>query len=146
MSFGDILDNWENRKGPDDRPAMDEWLERYPPGSEEAKRGGPDDEGTQPSDPRSSLLRMRHQAELDLHGLRVEDALRRVDIFLTDCHQRGLRKVLVIHGKGLHSERGEAVLPRAVRLHLQSHRLTGRLLYPPRKYGGRGALWVMLRD
>jgi len=152
MSFGDILNAWENPKEPndrrsaDDRKAMDDWLDRYPPGSEEAKREGPEEGGPERGAARSHLLRMRHEAELDLHGLRAEEALRRVDLFLADCHRRGLHKVLVIHGKGLHSEGGEAVLARAVRLHLQSHRLTGQLLYPPKKYGGRGALWVMLRD
>lgn len=146
MSFGDILDGWERRKQPEERCAMEEWLDRYPPDGDEAKREGPDPGSGNREERRSELLRMRHEAELDLHGLRVDEALGRVDAFLVDCHRRGLHKVLVIHGKGLHSEGGEAVLARAVRLHLQRHRLTGRLLDPPSKYGGRGALWVMLRN
>jgi DNA-nicking Smr family endonuclease len=121
---------------------MNKWLDRYPPGPDSSRRDD-DESGSGPIAP--DLLRMRHEAEIDLHGLRIEEALERVDRFLDESIKNGFRKVLVIHGKGLHSEKGEAVLARAVRLHLENHPMTGRLLDPPRKYGGRGALWVLIR-
>ena len=40
------------------------------------------------------------EARLDLHGLRQDEAHTRLVHFLRDCHQRGLKHVLIITGKG----------------------------------------------
>lgn len=55
--------------------------------------------------------------ELDLHGLRLEEALRKVEYFIDSklLEYQGRNLILkVITGKGLHSGAGGAVLPRAV--------------------------------
>lgn len=56
---------------------------------------------------------MRHDARpgatLDLHGMRASEAEREVVRFLRAEQRRGMRRVLIVHGKGLHSE-GGAVL------------------------------------
>ncbi|HUX12783.1 MAG TPA: Smr/MutS family protein [Spirochaetia bacterium] len=124
--------------------SFDEWIDRYPPDQDAVSK---DAGSVEPPERRrvSEIQRMRHEAELDLHGLTVDDALKRVDLFLLEARRLSLRKVLVIHGKGLHSDRGEAVLARAVRTHLENHPLAGRLLSPPPRFGGNGALWVLLR-
>ncbi|WP_455383292.1 Smr/MutS family protein [Salinispira pacifica] len=161
MSFGDVLSQWEEERrrrdaaeksetpanGPKPRSnSMEDWLERYPPPSgHDGERTVEEAQQDRSNADSRAWLRMAHQAEIDLHGLRAEEALNRLDQFLLECERSGLRKVLVIHGKGIHSDRGEAVLARAVRLHLQKHTLAGKLVHPPRQYGGRGALWVMLR-
>ncbi|HEY4956281.1 MAG TPA: Smr/MutS family protein, partial [Caldimonas sp.] len=43
------------------------------------------------------------QAEIDLHGLRRDEARERIAAFLRDAARAGLRCVRVVHGKGLGS-------------------------------------------
>ncbi|MBN2051066.1 MAG: Smr/MutS family protein [Spirochaetales bacterium] len=90
------------------------------------------------------VSRMKHQAELDLHGYTAENAVKEVEVFLEKAFRDGLLKVLIIYGKGYHSE-GKAVLSGVVRKCLEASPLAGKLLVPPAKYGGSGALWVMIR-
>jgi DNA-nicking Smr family endonuclease len=46
---------------------------------------------------------LRPQAELDVHGMATAQAERAVSRFLRSARERGLKTVLVIHGRGLHS-------------------------------------------
>ena len=85
------------------------------------------------------------QDSLDLHGNNSGIARRLLQEFLHDAAQRGLRCVLVIHGKGMNSPSGEAVLRK-----LACHWLTQRpdvLAYcdAPPKDGGSGAALVLLK-
>ena len=50
------------------------------------------------------------QAEIDLHGCTAREAEQKVELFVRNACNKGLRTIRVITGKGLHSE-GEAVLP-----------------------------------
>lgn len=43
------------------------------------------------------------QKQIDLHGLRRDDARETLSAFIRDCHKQGLRCVRVVHGKGLGS-------------------------------------------
>lgn len=52
----------------------------------------------------------QHQAELNLHGYFVEDALMETEKFLRNSKVAGYKKVLVITGKGMHSAGGLARL------------------------------------
>jgi len=154
VNFGEILNSWEetrhDHRNNRDETAMDEWLERYPPDGSTIDKDaiGKDAEGSRAQygqATHSEFVKMRHEAELDLHGMTSAQAAAAIDGFLCNAHHSGLHKVLIIHGKGLHSESGESVLATAVRTCLQRHRLAGRFENPPRKYGGRGALWVLVR-
>jgi DNA-nicking Smr family endonuclease len=88
-----------------------------------------------------------HAAQtLDLHGETVERGLARLRTFLLEASQLGHRCVLVVHGKGTHSDHGaplrEAVLaellgPLSGLLHALSTAAAGD--------GGEGATYVMLR-
>lgn len=65
-------------------------------------------------DPRE-LRKLRRGAhaidgKLDLHGMSLDEARRAVDAFVAKRGADGDRVVLVVHGKGLHSPRGVAVL------------------------------------
>lgn len=125
---------------------INEWLDRHPP---ETKEEEPSDDialRRQAAERRAELRRMKPQATLDLHGLTVTEALERADAFLEEARASGLKKVLVIHGKGLHSHEGEAVLKTAVRSHIQNHPLAGEVGVPDRAMGGEGALWVAIRE
>lgn len=115
-------------------------IDMYPPES----ASGNDEAGDLRHYSSKKLKTMMHQDQIDLHGYTLEAALAELQEFLAASSRQGLRKVLVIHGKGYHSD-GKPVLAGAVRRYLESCPLAGQLLVPPAKYGGSGALWVMLR-
>lgn len=85
---------------------------------------------------------------LDLHGLRSDDAVRRVRNVFLRLKEQGVREILIIHGKGFHSDPQEGpVLKKVVRDMLQ-----GELSPMVRDYrqamprdGGSGATLVVLR-
>lgn len=87
------------------------------------------------------------EAELDLHGLRRADVERAVSQFVRGEHRRGRRYLLVITGKGTHSEAGVGVLGEALVDALSGGSAAPLVLafasaHP--RHGGRGALAVML--
>ncbi len=96
----------------------------------------------------------RYQARLDLHGLTLAEAHGALDEFLDDCASRGLRRALVITGKGRvraatdHGPAGPQTLRRKVPRWLQEGPNRGRVLaLAPAEIrdGGDGALYVTLR-
>jgi|SRR5581483_9834093 len=82
-------------------------------------------------------------AELDLHGLRAQDALAEVAHLLDSSHRRH-RCVRIVHGRGLHSG-GVAVLKQKVREYLRRHPSVLAFTDAPRQQGGAGAVVVWLR-
>jgi DNA-nicking Smr family endonuclease len=64
--------------------------------------------------------------ELDLHGLRVPEALDRVAAALATAEAEGLGKLRIICGKGRHSPGGKGVLREAVAGWLDAHGYAGR--------------------
>jgi DNA-nicking Smr family endonuclease len=54
------------------------------------------------------------EATLDLHGERAAKVADVVASFVRGHHRRGVRQILIIAGKGLHSENGKGVLREAV--------------------------------
>lgn len=85
------------------------------------------------------------QARIDLHGLTLEAARKAVDAFLKESKGRGLRKVLIIYGKGLHSGGGESVLKKGIQSYLEGHVLAGRRQTASGQDGGNGALYVFIK-
>jgi len=155
--FGKILDEWESlregsrggdrRSGRSEAPGPDggdpdraEWfarqIDRYPVVDKDSLT----DE--QNADDRVRVDRLAPQDSIDLHGLTVDDALAATGRFISAGVARGLRKVVVIHGKG---RNGEGVLKRQIRAYLERHPDTGAMGYSRGQDGGRGALWVVLR-
>jgi DNA-nicking Smr family endonuclease len=78
--------------------------------------------GLRSEQPRSLKARIKAypppQKVLDLHGCTAADAVSKVESFVQTSHGSGLKTVLIIVGKGRHSE-DAAVLPRIVRSQLQ---------------------------
>ncbi len=155
--FGDILKQWDQaqkkRAGRKHRThkALETFLEQHPPPADMDK-----DEDQRDSGERAEIdatggrapvapKRLPIQDTLDLHGLTRAEAEKRTDGFVRQAARRGLRKVLVIYGKGLHSREG-AVLRRAIHRLLQDHPLTGAMGTPERRDGGTGAVWVVIRQ
>ena len=44
---------------------------------------------------------------LDLHGYTLDEANKKVESFLNDCFEKRVYKVLIVTGKGLHSQNGK---------------------------------------
>ena len=99
---------------------------------------------TQISDLRAGKVHV--EETLDLHGQTVETGKQQLREFLVAAHRIGRRCVLVIHGKGTHSEHG-APLREAVVNELLGD-LSGlihALATAAPADGGEGATYVMLR-
>lgn len=86
------------------------------------------------------------QAELDLHGLRVDEAREHLGDFLRQSLKRRLRCVRVIHGKGLGSRGGQPVLRDKVRNWLAQRKAVIAFCQARPTDGGAGALIVLLRS
>ena len=76
--------------------------------------------------------------ELDLRGLRADEALLRLEEFLDHAVRDGLASVRIIHGKGT------GVLRQVVRDHLTRHPLARSFAPESRERGGNGATAVEL--
>lgn len=86
------------------------------------------------------------QAQLDLHGYRVDEAREAVAEFVRNCVRHEVRCVRVIHGKGLGSAGKESVLRDKVRRWLvQKDEVLAFCSAGPRD-GGAGALIVLLKS
>ena len=85
------------------------------------------------------------QAQLDLHGLRREEAREHLAEFLRESERQGLRCVRVIHGKGNGSPGREPVLKGKVRNWLVQKNEVIAFVQARASDGGHGALVVLLR-
>ena len=99
---------------------------------------------TQLSDLRAGKLHV--EETLDLHGQTVETGKQHLREFLVAAHRIGRRCVLVVHGKGTHSEHGaplrEAVLDELLG---ELSGLVHALSTAAAPDGGEGATYVVLR-
>ncbi len=85
------------------------------------------------------------QAQLDLHGLRREEAREALQTFIREASKRGLRCVRVIHGKGLGSVGKEPVLKGKVRAWLVQKEEVIAFCQARAHDGGAGAVLVLLQ-
>jgi len=83
--------------------------------------------------------------KFDLHGLHLETAYRATGEFLDRACARGLRCVLLIHGKGLGSADGAPVLKGRMRAWLTHQDAVAAYCEAPPGLGGSGALLILLR-
>ena len=85
------------------------------------------------------------QAQLDLHGMRRDQARDNLGEFLRKCLRSGFRCVRIIHGKGLGSINKEPVLKNKVRNWLIQKDEVIAFSQATAADGGSGALIVLLR-
>ncbi len=85
------------------------------------------------------------QAQLDLHGLRRDQARDSLGDFLRRCGRNGVRCVRIIHGKGLGSVNKEPVLKHKVRNWLIQKDEVLAFSQATAADGGSGALIVLLK-
>ena len=130
-SFADIYSQWEKT---------------HDEGREIAKRARVSDVPKDDGPSINQIRRMAAQDELDLHEMILEDAAVATRQFLDRSFARGLKKVHVITGKGIHSKNGEAVLrPLIIRI-CRSHPKVREVTVPKASEGGSGALTVIFKS
>lgn len=156
MDFGDILNNWETdkqktsgcnkqeRKKEKEKNSMAELLQSYAPNSEII---GSKEEPIRytPNISREKMRRKKADLVLDLHGMTADEAGMELNKFIRKSYKNGARKILIIHGKGNHTQ-GQSVLKPLVRSALELSPYIGDMGTPERRDGGSGATWAVVRQ
>ncbi len=86
------------------------------------------------------LLPQTDDNSVDLRGLRVDEAIERVDMFLDSAYLNNIDAVYIIHGKGT------GALRRGVRGHLPQSRYVDHFRRGERDEGGNGVTIAFIKD
>lgn len=143
------LDAGDGRKPPQAaRDSLAAWLESHGVEDKDSPGSGPSADEAELRAGREEEARrlkaLRPQASIDLHGMTQAEAEAALAAFLEASALRGYEKVLVITGKGIHSQ-GEPILGKAARRVLEASPFAGRFGTADASCGGGGALWVLLK-
>lgn len=84
------------------------------------------------------------QRQIDLHGLRRDDAREALGLFIREAHKHGIRCVRVVHGKGLGSPGKVPILKGRVHSWLVQKNEVLAFVQAKPADGGAGALVVLL--
>ena len=84
---------------------------------------------------------------IDLHGKTREEAIMTVQNFVKTSHAQRHRHILIITGKGQHSQNQEPVLKIEVThwLKKNGHAYLKEFHDAPPRLGGSGAIWIKLK-
>ena len=107
-----------------------------------------DDFGNENRKPKEKEKKKRHpNAQIDLHGKTVTEGLKSLEMFLKKAVSFNLKRVLIIVGKGIHSEGGEAVLRDAVLawFNNEGQGFVSTYEMAPSNLGGKGAILLTLK-
>ena len=85
------------------------------------------------------------QRQVDLHGLRTDEAREVLTTFIRESHRQGIRCVRVVTGKGLGSPGKEPVLKDKVHRWLVQKAEVVAFVQAQPAHGGAGALVVLLQ-
>ena len=88
------------------------------------------------------------ESSTDLHGLRVENAYEELRTFIRRSWEKGLRCLIIVHGRGKNSPGGVGVLCDKIRLWLTQEpfrRVVLAFCTAKPRHGGPGSLYVLLR-
>lgn len=104
-----------------------------------------------PGVPATTLRKLKRggwviQAELDLHGLRTDEARISLAEFLLACSRHDCRCVRIVHGKGLRSKNREPVLKHKLRHWLIQRNDVLAFCQARPADGGSGAAIVLLKS
>ncbi len=124
----DMLDKWLNKNEIIDKDSQikDEEIYMYPPHLTD---------------------HIRIDSSLDLHGLKIEDALWQLKRYVKESFDRNDKIIKIIHGKGIHSTSGYSKLRKAVRDWIMHEGKAFIKFYKTatRKHGGQGAVILWLK-
>ncbi len=85
------------------------------------------------------------EARLDLHKMTVEQAREQVFRFIRDAMAMDLRTLIIVHGRGHHSQSGAAVLKSHVAHWLPQIDEVQAFCSAQPQHGGAGAVYVLLK-
>lgn len=155
MDFGEILERWEKRNGlPQNKKVlkhnsalnkknpMDVWLKKHEVSDKDTDNINCN---LNPAEERKRLKEMKPQAKIDLHGMTIEQAETALNAFFSSALNDRIEKVLIIHGKGNHSQNG-GVLKDFVKAFLERHSNAGERGSCKNIDGGSGSTWVILKN
>ena len=86
------------------------------------------------------------RAELDMHGMTANQARNAIGEFINLCHDRQLKCVRIVHGKGYGSVTKTPVLKNHLNNWLRQHHDVLAFCSATRRDGGAGALYVLIRS
>lgn len=88
------------------------------------------------------------RATLDLHGKTVSESLELLKKFCINSINKQYQLILIIVGKGIHSEGGKAILQEAVMdwIHGKGKKFVSSYRKAPQKLGGGGAILISLKS
>ena len=92
----------------------------------------------------------------DLHGLTLDEANKKVKEIIKSCSEKNCREILLITGKGLHSNQEDVYkssdlsklrysVPEYIKSDPEISRLIFSVVNPSQKEGGEGALLIKLK-
>ena len=92
----------------------------------------------------------------DLHGFTLDDANTKVKEIIKSCSEKNYREILLITGKGLHSNQDDVYMskelsklrysiPEFINSDSETSRLISSIISAPQKDGGEGALLIKLK-
>ncbi len=148
MDFKDILEQWES--SPEGQKAVEKGRFSHVLKEKEDGIRGKAHPGARAEFPtgRAALgyfKSLETQDNLDLHGRTSEEAERLVEEFLKESYKQRLVKVRIVHGRGLHSPDGRAVLKDVVMRILKRSTYVRATGVASPSEGGSGAVWVVLQ-
>lgn len=122
---------------------MEIWLEKY---------GTVDKDAASSSYRHSTQLKSREyiknlkiDATIDLHGLTRDEAWKYLNGFVNDCVRKNFKKILIVHGKGIHSGKNEPVIASMVKTFIEQNSHLGASGHADKTMGGSGATWVLIK-
>tara|TARA_B100001029_G_C15013447_1_gene425748 strand:- start:724 stop:1137 length:414 start_codon:yes stop_codon:yes gene_type:complete len=93
----------------------------------------------------------------DLHGLTLDEANKKVKDIIKSCSEKNYKEILLITGKGLHSNHDDVYksmdssklrysVPEFINSNPEISKLISSIINPPQKEGGEGALLIKLKE
>lgn len=134
----------KGRSGDTARAAQQAWLDRHGVADKDMELAVQHETSLHRFLTRKEIDGLPVDAVLDLHGMTALAAEEALEGLFEAAERRSLRKVLIIHGKGIHSRSGP-VLADIVRRWLERHPAAGRTGSAHNPDGGSGATWVLLK-
>ena len=107
-------------------------------------------------DHKYQIKRSNNKFRYDLHGLSLDQANKKVKEIIKSCIEKNCREILLITGKGLHSNQEDVYkssdlsklrfsVPEFLNSDPEISKLVLSIVNPPQKDGGEGALLIKLK-
>ena len=99
---------------------------------------------------------VKNKYKFDLHGLTLDEANKKVKDVIKSCSEKNFREILLITGKGLHSNQEDVYkssdysklrfsVPEFINSDPETSKLIISITKPPQNEGGEGALLIKLK-